>query len=197
MTDSSNIDDILKSIDALLKEDEPKEGNDDAPEPVNEPAQADVLPENQAGIQAEIQDVVSDQSIRILPDADEQGEASVSDSESVGENSEQGVVNGPEIVQNVQQDTNTTQGKRLVLSAEMQVEDTPELPIMVDAVQADSVEDGGSARDDGADEALIAHISAEVCAGLNQRLPALIAPLVEAAVRRHLSSSDESNQHAE
>jgi len=187
MTERSNIDDILESIDALLKEDEAQEGHDGSLQEVSESAQAESLPEGQAGVQ----EMGSNQSIRILPDIDEQSGV------SGAQNIEAAIENGQETVQKTRQDMEKGQGKRLVLSADMQVENTPELPNMVNVEQAETVENGSSARADFVDDGLIAQITAEVCAGLSQRLPTMISPLVEAAIRRHLSASNESNQHAE
>ncbi len=218
MTDGSNIDDILKSIDALLKEghEEQRQGNDDVTDDVIGGDAVDAVCDGEET--AQTNDATDQVEISILPDAasDDASAESAGEAEDTGdagepkaetdesaENNAAGGVQVPTDEQQLQHESQhepTTQQhvdvpeKRILLSAEMQVQDTPELPLA--AVEEDAepepLEVSQTATEDVApavmDEAQVAQITADVCAELQRQLPEMIAPLVAAALRRHLGA---------
>ncbi|MDX8391949.1 MAG: hypothetical protein R8K53_05200 [Mariprofundaceae bacterium] len=203
MPDSSNIDDILKSIDALLKEGEAEQrANDDANDDANGDSIADISAAAKAAVDFESAAADRDGKavLSILPD-DESGDenSAASDLADVDQTvlaAENAVADSTvNAVQTNDVQTNipdaSHQVKRIVLSADMQVEDTPELPLS--AAPVESTEQAAFADSDAAEAATnaqIARITAEICSTLQQQLPEIIAPLVAQALRRHLSDAD-------
>jgi len=199
MTDGSNIDDILKSIDALLKEghEEPQRNDDIHDDAIGDVADAEIpltTASNATANQAEISilpDVVDDESGGEVDRAESETRTDTPAVELPGEKqqpNERNEQNEPA----GQQDAGIS-GRRILLSADMQVQDTPELPLnaAVEVAQEEAcetaIEDTPSLT---VDEAQVTRITAEICAELQRQLPEMIAPLVAAALRRHLGSDD-------
>ncbi|MDQ6987286.1 MAG: hypothetical protein Q9M25_05745 [Mariprofundaceae bacterium] len=225
MTDGSNIDDILKSIDALLKEGhEEQRRNDDVIDDVADNNAIGDMPDaadaDEQTPEMEVPDEISDQvEISILPDVagDDESidESIVQKVESAGEGESEHADGGVSVVGEKQPDEQSNEqnepagqqnerisGKRILLSADMQVQDGPELPlhVSVQAAQTEVREAPESATADASlsvvDEALVARISAEICTALQRQLPEIIAPLVSEALRRH-SGSGAAHEHRE
>jgi len=197
MTDGSNIDDILKSIDALLKEGHEEQRRnddviDDAPGDIS--AQA-VSADAEMPITEAANDAADQREISILPD--------VAADESEGESADvgKGETAQPE-VEETDDIAADVSGKRIFLSADMQVQDGPELPLRaaVQTEQTEVRENSETAIADASlaavDEALVARITAEICTALQRQLPEIIAPLVSEALRRH-SDSGAAHEHRE
>jgi len=199
MTDRSNIDEILKSIDALLKEgheeqrrnddviDDAASANADADAPLTETSNATA---NQVEISI-LPDAVDDESEGETDRTETEAQTDTLAAESPGEEQQQNEQNEPAVPQDA-----SISGKRILLSADMQVQDTPELPLA--AVETEPLEASQTATEDvsppAIDEAQVAQITADVCAALQRQLPEMIAPLVAAALRRHLLS-DAADEH--
>ncbi len=186
MSDSSNIDEILKSIDALLKDSAAEQRNDDVPASVAKPesavgefesAQADkrkahslsILPDDTGGKQ-EDDNAPTDV---VVPGIPEESVAAPSLAGKQGQHEHHGK-------------------KRLVLSAAMQVEDTPELPLNTASV-TQTVDRRADTESPCLNEELVARITAEVCATVQRKLPKVIAPLVEKRLRHYLANADDDN----
>lgn len=202
MSDDADIDEILKSIDALLKEGEPEQAEkkndaliDDEPD----------IGESVPGVEAKpvgkvIEDAHSDVSIDEVIESstgmvmEETGSHKGLVAEADDEIAD--TIDEPKLV--VEPDRVGQHGVRIVLNEEMQVEDTPELPLsfsekdaeaeQIPEVQADDLvqDEVVSSETDLDVEGLIGRISNEINAQLQERLPDMLKEMVTVAVHRHL-----------
>ena len=206
MSDGENIDDILKSIDALLREEGEHQG-EKAVETAAEaedgtPSEAAVPPENDDAGAADAENA----AISILPDA---GEEDAADARSVqhdsqheplqaraDDESELTAEGGNEATPD--EPALPVEAKRIVLSAEMVVTEAAEAE---DANLADSESGQDSDTESGKvllNAGQIARITDEVCEALQAQLPGIVAPLVARALHRHFSGrTDEQDERSE
>jgi len=177
MADNSNIDEILKSIDALLKEGAADQRNDDVPASI-------VEPESVVGEAESVQmDENEPHALSILPDDANDGQNENEQNKRQQTATEQKNDDAPDESVAVapltgEKNQQKHQGKkRVVLSAAMQVTDTAD-----------------EKKEPDIDAELIAHITKDVCAQLQRHLPKIVAPLVEKRLRHHLAKRDDGNK---
>ena len=194
MSDGENIDDILKSIDALLREEGGDQGEKAAEAEDETPSEAAVPPENDDAGAAD----AAHAAISILPEADEEDAAEArnvqhdSRQQTDGE-SEQGVEKSGDSPNETGQPAGA---KRIVLSAEMEVADAADDAFVADPeCGRDSDAKSGNVS---LNAGQIARITDEVCEALQAQLPRIVAPLVARALHRHFSGrTDEQDEGGE
>jgi len=266
MADDTNIDDILKSIDTLLKESEGNDAEDkkgqrrrdaainddvsseatEVEEPVHDEqdeedkqgdtaSQAedygdDPAPDESDDIERDEIEAVEDQEVEgasvtvddVAADSVAEQHADELQQEADAADMDDHPTNLPVEADTEEKDVPPVAqsgARRIVLSEDMQVEDTPDLPLAFaddDPTVEDQAEDvdgaasaelieteqGNNAEEDVVDsntpdiEMLIEKISAEVIERLNRELPTLVSPLlaelVAEAVQKHVGGKAES-----
>jgi hypothetical protein len=211
--DKTDIDEILKSIDALLKEGETEhserkkdEPQNDAPindepdigegEPGVEMVPAAGFSEDSISFEVSVDDEVEEPVAESVEEINEEADAWIEKDgdEAAGEAGE----SGPEPVARAA--AIRQPGLRIVLSEEMlaEAEDAPELPLNfaeedAEAGEMPEIDAVGIVQDEVASseialdvDDLIEQISGEINTRLQERLPDLLREMVAEAVRRHL-----------